>query len=293
MGGVGGVSGAKSREEARTDEPEASRSQAPPLRIVAAHSLGTREEVARARQAEEAFLARFGGRLAPPVKEEHQRFLDALRGREEELGFTERACNSARPTFVSGAALPPGARLSGFGADDLVAALRKKGPLTAEQEEQVRAAFERWRQNVCLQTGHDPTLLASAQRYEVAKVDTAARDAERAQKLVEIIDAIRQSPFAAAAFLDSAARGESLEGASERVRAAKAAGDVAMALPAARSACSAAPRRVPRGRRRCRRIGARCPGTSSSSGFATDWSRDTKITTTEGTNDEVSPGSGR
>lgn len=210
-------------------EAELARRQEP--KLVDAYSDSSRADLDAAIAAESKYLARFRGCIGADVRAKHERQLERLQLRREQMNLTERACDGAKPTLVDG--LPHGAYGAAVTADDLVSALGRRVPLDARQEAQVRTAFEAWRQRACFETGTDPTHLVERSKYKELQVDTAARQAAVARKYLEVIDAIRGSALAAAAFLDSTARGESLDAALGRVRATSILGDVALTLPAA------------------------------------------------------------
>jgi len=222
-----------SLDDALIDRAEAEllRRRTPPM--PAPRSFEKYSDVNDAIVRERAFLQRDGDHLTPQVRAERQAYLGALEARRDQLGMTQNACANARPTFVSGRDLPHGAHAEKFTADDLLAVLRTKTQLGPKDEQAVRDAFERWRQGQCVKTGADPTQLAEDKKYATARVDDSALAAESSKKILQMIDSMRSSPLAAAAFLDSVVRNETVDQAHARVRAAETIGDVAMMTPTA------------------------------------------------------------
>ncbi len=206
--------------------------RATPVRVPP-DTLTTRADLERVIATEERFLAVFGGRLADVVRQEHAGYVAGLRGKLELLVADERVCANARPTPTPANLLPQGAHAISFDADDLVAALKRQVPLTKSEEAQVRATFESWRRVECWRTGHDPTRFAPTGNYPEAQRDGAHEADAQVRMYLEMLDAMRSSTLAAAAFLDSAARGDTVEGAHARVLTAKNIGKLAGKLPTA------------------------------------------------------------
>ena len=208
-------------------EAELIRRHAPkPLDPSALRSLAETESAVNA---ERAFLASYRGAMTPGVRLDHERTLSALWMRREALLADEHACTNARPAVAQ---LTGGVLSTAFTADDLVATLKRSVPLPPQAEAQVRATFERWHRDTCRLTGEDPTIVVSRHRYAKAEVDLVpAQEAELKMRL-EMLEASRTSVSAALAFLDSAARGESVSAAHTRVMGAHALSDVAMTVPA-------------------------------------------------------------
>lgn len=139
------------------------------------------------------------------------------------------ACDKAAPVVVP--TLGDGASRKQVTADMIVAALKQRVTLAPEAEEGVRASFERWRSDTCRATGQDPTTAVASNSYREAKVDTEAKDRAMIQTRLDMLNAAATSACAALAFLDSAARGDSLAGAHRRVMLASALSDVAITMP--------------------------------------------------------------
>jgi len=204
-------------------------------RMARPDTLAAKADLERAIATEATFLARYGGRLPEPVRAEHMRYLEGLRGKLGLLLADERICGDARPSPAPSHLVARGAHAVSFDVDDLVATLERQVPLSKQQEGQVRAAFERWRRTECWLTGQDPTRFARSGNYQEAQRDGADEAAAHVRMCFEMLEAMQSSALAAAAFLDSAARGETVEAAHARVVAAKNMGDIAGALPVARA----------------------------------------------------------
>lgn len=186
-------------------------------------------EAEAAINAERAFLARYRAAMTPGVRSDHERTLAALWQRREALLADAHVCDDAKPVAAT---LTGGVMSTAFTADDLVATLKKSVPLTRQAEAQVRATFERWHRDTCRLTGEDPTVVVSRQHYAKAEVDLRPGQEAELRMRLEMLDASRTSVSAALAFLDSAARGDSVGAAHARVMAAHALSDVAMTVPA-------------------------------------------------------------
>jgi hypothetical protein len=205
-------------------QAELVRQEAP--RVVDPETLHSREAVDQALGSERAFLTRHGNALAPKTRAEHENMLAALAQRREALASDARACDNAKPMV---APLLGNVQRLDFTADDLVASLKTKISLSPEQERAARATFERWHRDTCIQTGQDPTVVVSKHRFAEVKVDGTARESEELRMRLEMLEASRSSGLAALAFLDSAARGESVAAAHSRVLGANAIGRAVMA----------------------------------------------------------------
>ncbi len=185
-------------------------------------------DVEAAIHAEQTFLARFRVELTPNVRADHERTLGALVQRRETLIADARACDGARPVA---APLRDGVQRLAFTADDLVASLKQQVALTPQQEAQVRGTFERWHRDTCRLTGEDPAVVVSQQSYAEARLDRAPAQQAELKMRLEMLDAARTSACAALAFLDSAARGDSVAAAHMRVMTASTLSDIALTMP--------------------------------------------------------------
>ena len=196
-----------------------------PVEIGALASLPDVEAVTHA---ERTFLTRFRVELTPNVRADHERTLGALVQRRESLEADARACDGAQPAT---APLRDGVLRLSFTADDLVVSLKQQVNLTPQAEAQVRGTFERWHRDTCRQTGQDPAVVVSQQSYAEARLDRAPAQQAELKMRLEMLDAARTSACAALAFLDSAARGDSVTAAHARVMNASTLSDIALTMP--------------------------------------------------------------
>ena len=197
-------------------------------RAVDLDALASVPDVEAAIRAERTFLTRFRVELTPTLRADHERTLRALVGRRDSLDADARACDGAQPAT---APLRYGVTRLSFGADDLVASLKQQVSLSAKEEAQVRVSFERWHRDTCRLTGRDPAVVVSQQSYAEARVDRAPAERADLKMRLEMLEAARTSACAALAFLDSAARGDSVAAAHARVMGAGALSDLALTMP--------------------------------------------------------------
>jgi hypothetical protein len=191
-------------------------------------SLSSRQATDEAIERERVFLARHGGELAAPTRAAHEQTIDALQARKKLLAANDRVCDNAQPSVAS---LPGGEHRLVFTADDLVASLQKRGPLSPEAEAAARTAFDGWHRSTCALTGTDPTVIVSRERYAEARANLSPAQQKELTKRLEMLEAARTSAAAALAFVDSQLRGDTLETTHQRVKSAAALGELAGAAP--------------------------------------------------------------
>ncbi|MDB4944555.1 MAG: hypothetical protein JWP97_4089 [Labilithrix sp.] len=212
-------------------EREVARRQAPAL--VDPASLHTFEDAKKSLHAEVTFLGTHGAKLPTELRVQHEHAARELGARHRELLSDARACDDAQPVHVARPSLGGADRVQVVTADDVVAALeQQQGPMTPKQEADARAMFDHWRIDTCKATGTDPTMVV-ADSHREAKVDTAPRDREMLKMRLDMLKAATTSATGAMAFLDAAARGESLEAAHSRVMLATTLSDFVAPPPPA------------------------------------------------------------
>ena len=192
-------------------------------------ALKTDPEVLHALNKEVAFLSRFKDAAPPEVRRQHEATLKKLEEKHDGLYAQEHACDNAK---VATAKFPNSANNSyelQFTADDLVATLKQRMPLSAKEEEAVRKQFNTWRSDQCTRTGEDPTRIRNEEAQHAVVNTTALREAEM-QKRREMLEASAGSVCAALAFVDSSIRGDSVDTAYTRVMGARALSDTAQTM---------------------------------------------------------------